>query len=238
MSSIDCIIQDYNSVVKVIDSGASNQNTRAYGGVIRSVKGKLQEHITEEIIKIAWNDLGGELDRLEINSKKIKIPIKENYIKNIKNKSVKEYIMRNKKGYYYGLSVDKHIFIDGKFVMGIECKAYIENAMIKRILIDFHLLKTIYPNISCYLLQLESQLGGDYSKLPKIIYGSKPTHSIMSYFENVDLNIITLLKGERNIEKPIHKNFKPLEKDTLNKIVKIMKNELKKFIKNKPKATL
>lgn len=71
--------------------------------------------------------------------------------------------------------------------------------MIKRILIDFHLLKTIFTNISCYLFQLESQLGGYYSELPETIYGSKSTHSIMSYFEDVDLNIITLLKGERNI---------------------------------------
>lgn len=53
MHSVKDIIQDYNSVVKVIDKNASKQNNRAYGGIIRSVKGKLQEHITEEIIKIA-----------------------------------------------------------------------------------------------------------------------------------------------------------------------------------------
>lgn len=102
--------------------------------------------------------------------------------------------------------------------------------MIKRILIDFHLLKTIFPNISCYLFQLESQLGGDYSELPETIYGSKSTHSIMSYFEDVDLNIITFLKGERNINKPIHKNFKPLEENILNKTIKLMENELKNYL--------
>ena len=85
MYSVKDIIQDYNSVVKVIDKDASKQNSRAYGGVIRSVKGKLQEHITEEIIKIAWNNLNGNQNRLEINSEKIKLPIKESYIKNIKN---------------------------------------------------------------------------------------------------------------------------------------------------------
>lgn len=230
MYSVKDIIQDYNSVVKVIDKNASKQNSRAYGGVIRSVKGKLQEHITEEIIKIAWNNLSGNSNRLKINSDKIKLPIKESYIKNIKNEEVRKYITNNKKYYYYGLSVDKHILIDNKFVIGIECKAYTENAMIKRILIDFHLLKTIFPNISCYLFQLESQLGGDYSELPETIYGSKSTHSIMSYFEDVDLNIITLLKGERNINKPIHKNFKPLEENILNKTIKLMENELKNYL--------
>ena len=39
--------------------------------------------------------------------------------------------------------------------------------MIKRILIDFHLLKTIFPNISCYLFQLESQLGGELFRVAR-----------------------------------------------------------------------
>ena len=35
MYSVKDIIQDYNSVVKVIDTDASKQNSRAYGGVIK-----------------------------------------------------------------------------------------------------------------------------------------------------------------------------------------------------------
>ncbi|WP_104687554.1 restriction endonuclease [Helicobacter acinonychis] len=229
MSSIKDIIQDYSVVVKVIDKDARNQDSRAYGGVIRSVKSKLQEHISEEIVKIAWQNIGGKANRLEINSNKIKIPIKDSYIESIADKQVRAYILKHKMDYHYGLSVDKHIFVDNQFVIGIECKAYTENAMLKRILVDFHLLKTLYPNISCYLFQLESQLGGDYSALPETIFGSKTTHSIMSYFENVDLNIVTLLKGERDINKPIHKNFKPLE-EVLKKTIKLMENELKVYL--------
>ncbi len=160
MGSIKDIIQVYNSVVKGIDKDALEQHDRAYGGVIRSAKGKLQEYISEEIVKIAWQNIGAKANRLEINSNKIKIPIKDSYIENIANKQVRAYILERKKDYYYGLSVDKHIFIDNQLVMGIECKAYTENAMLKRILVDFHLLKVLYPNISCYLFQLESQLGG------------------------------------------------------------------------------
>ena len=50
---INEIIQTYNSVVKVVDGDAKKQRDRAYGGLIRAVKGKLQEHITEELIKLA-----------------------------------------------------------------------------------------------------------------------------------------------------------------------------------------
>ncbi|MCQ2938785.1 restriction endonuclease [Helicobacter pylori] len=229
MGSIKDIIQVYNSVVKDIDKDALEQHDRAYGGVIRSAKGKLLEHISEEIVKIAWQNIGAK-KLIEINSNKIKIPIKDSYIENIANQQVKEYILEHKKDYYYGLSVDKHVFVDNQLVMGIECKAYTENAMLKRILVDFHLLKTLYPNISCYLFQLESQLGGDYSALPETPLGSKPTHSIMSYFESVNLNIVTLLKGERDINQPIHKNFKPLEEENLNKTIKLMENELKVYL--------
>ena len=43
------IIEYYDTVVKVVDKNALNTQDRTYGGVIRSVKGKLQEHITEKL---------------------------------------------------------------------------------------------------------------------------------------------------------------------------------------------
>ncbi|MDR1087314.1 MAG: hypothetical protein LBL16_03655 [Endomicrobium sp.] len=228
--SISEIIKMYNAIVRVVDDKAKEQTDRAYGGVVRMVKGKLQEAITEDIIKLAWANLKGKKERFEINSKKIKIPIQKTYVENLKDEKVKKYIKEHIEDYSYGLIVDKHIFIDDKFVMGIECKAYTENAMIKRILVDFHLLKTLYPNISCYLFQLESQLGGDYSDLPETAYGAQSTHSIMSYFEDVNLNIFTFLKGERNIDFPIHKHFKPLEKHIVKNAVALVQKDLKMYL--------
>ncbi len=101
--------------------------------------------------------------------------------------------------------------------MGIECKTYTENAMLKRIMVDFTLLKNVLPNLKCVLLQLESQLAGDYSQVnKKIIYGSHSTHTIMSYFD-VDLYILTLLEGERKVDEPIHQHtyYKELKKDSI-----------------------
>jgi len=228
--TINEIIEHYNAVINVVDTDASERENRAYGGVIRAVKGKLQEFITEELVKLAWSELCADSARLTINSKKIRLPIYKTYIENLSDERVRNYINEHINEYYYGLSVDKHIFIDNNFVMAIECKAYTENAMIKRILTDFHLLKTLFPDISCHLFQLESQLGGDYSELPETVYGSKSTHSIMSYFSGVDLHITTLLKGERNVYEPIHKNFKPLEKSVLEKTTEFIKNFLKYYV--------
>ena len=54
------IIEYYDTVVKVVDKNALNTQDRTYGGVIRSVKGKLQEHITEKVIELAWQSVGGK----------------------------------------------------------------------------------------------------------------------------------------------------------------------------------
>ena len=216
------IVDTYEEVIKVMDYDAKRalqEDRRAYGGFVRAAKGKIQEYITEQLILSAWRDeLSQSIEKITINSDKIRIPIKKQYIDILKEKKVQDYILKHIEKYFYGLSVDKHIFVNGKLILGIECKAYTENAMIKRILVDFYLLKTKFPDLKCYLFQLESQLGGNYSKLiDEPPYGSYPTHSIMSYFDNVELKIVTLLKGERKVDAPINKpeHFKPLEIDNL-----------------------
>ena len=81
--------------------------------------------------------------------------------------------------------------------------------------------------MSFILVQLESQLGGDFSKLNPITYGSPSTHTLFSYFD-IEINVVTLLKGERKVDRPIHKAefFKPLERVSLeiaiNQISKVL----------------
>jgi hypothetical protein len=237
-NKINEIIQLYNTISSVCelktDESPHDFCDKDIRDITRSefadiVKSGLQELVADEIIKLAWHNLGGHSERLDVNSKKIRIPIQKSYVNKIKDREFKEHILQNIDDYHFGVNVDKHVCIDNKFVIAIECKAYAENAMIKRILVDFHLLKLVHPQISCFLFQLESQLGGDYSKLPKTVYGSASTHSIMSYFENVDLHIFTLLEGERNIDKPIHKFFKSLKYDNVAKAVKLLESFLKEF---------
>jgi len=99
--------------------------------------------------------------------------------------------------------------------------------MLKRILVDFTLLKQVYPDLTFVLFQLESQLGGDYSSPNHIKHGSPSTHTLLSYFD-IDLNIITLLEGERKVDKPIHKPeyYKALRKESLLTALKVLMNLL------------
>lgn len=202
---LDDLIETYQRTTEVMEHGAAKavkEDGRAYGGFIRATKGKLQEFISNDLVHVAWNvELAKDPKRLSINSDKIRIPLKLEYVETIRDRTVKNYILSNIQRYYYGLSVDKHVFIDGKMILGIECKAYTENAMIKRILVDFHLLKTKVPNLLCYLFQLESQLGGDYSSEVKKPKGSAPTLTLMSHFPDVNLNIVTLFPPRKNIDE-------------------------------------
>lgn len=226
------IIDAYNKLVRNIDTAAiASKNGRAYGGIIRAGKGKLVESIAKALITTAWQRLKQEPNRLEMVRKQIKIPIKEEYIDSLDDKEVKEYIKQNIRDYYYPYKPDILISIDGKIILAIECKSYTENAMLKRILVDATLLKTQYPDIRFILLQLESQLGGDFSQLKEVTYGSPSTHTLLSHFD-VDLHIITLLKGERNVDRPIHKAefFKPLERRNLERAVKVISNILEEYI--------
>jgi len=224
------IVSAYEVVVKGIDSQAQESTSRAYGGIIRAGKGKLVESIAQNITEIGWNLLGGSPDRLSFLHTTFKFPIKKEYVNKIANPVIKKYITDNIDSYYYKFKPDVQICIDKKLVMGIECKAYTENAMFKRILVDFTLLKLKYPRLGCVLVQLESQLGGDYSALKDVTLGSPSTNTLLSYFD-IDLNIITLLKGERKVDEPIHKAqyYKPLMEDSLFKAANCIKDLLKEY---------
>jgi len=225
------IINAYNHLVKGIHQKATdNQEGRAYGGIIRAGKGKMLESIAKILVKLAWKELGKKEDRLKILGTRILIPIQEDYIGKIEDKEVREHIEKNIKNYVYPYKPDVLVAIDDKPVLEIECKTYTENAMFKRILVDCTLLKEKHPNMKFILLQLESQLGGDYSELKDNSLGSTSTHTLLSHFD-IDLNIITLLKGERKVDKPIHRKdyFKPLTKESLIIAIKEIKEILSEF---------
>ena len=228
---INSIIKIYEHLTRGIEKTAkTGVDGRAYGGIIRAGKGEMVESIATEIVKIAWEELGQKPERLMIDKKKIKLPIKKDYIEKIKSPEVRQYILENIDKYHFPLGTDLHIFIDRKFILAMECKAYTENAMLKRILVDFSLFHEIYPKADFILFQLESQLGGDYSELKEITFGSPSTHTLLSYFD-IALNIITLLKGERKVDKPIHKKqyYKPLQKEAIWQVVECVKNILRKY---------
>jgi len=217
--TLEQIIDGYNTTDRNIHvQAASSATGRAYGGLLRAAKGRLVESIGKSLITLAWEKSGQDPQRLGLDGRRIRIPIKKDYLAKLNDPIVKDHIARHMVDYYYEYKPDILITVDGQAVAEMECKAYTENAMLKRILVDATLLKSRYPHMKFVLLQLESQLGGDFSELKEVTVGSPATHTLLSYFD-IELHIITLLEGERKVDKPIHKPefFKPLRRRSLEK---------------------
>lgn len=218
----DELIRSYDILVGGIEEEALDNDDRAYGGIIRAAKGKLVEQMAPHIVRLAWRDRGGNPARLSFdNVRTYRVPIQPGYVEALPE-DIRDYINARIDDHTYPARVDRHVFVDGQFIMGIECKSYAENAMLKRILIDFRLLKSLNDDLICCLLQLESMLGGDYSQpLAEPQYGSPSSHTLMSFFPDIDLNIMTLLEGERHVERPIHQAayFKEMQPDYLDAVI-------------------
>jgi len=226
---IDLIIKGYEDVIKGIEDKALSSKNRAYGGIIRAGKGKLVEEIGRLIVISALKELEKEgiSIKAEFRNNFIKIPLKEDYISRIENDELRNYLNQNKDKIYYKIKPDLQIYVNGNFKIYMECKAYTENAMLKRILVDCYLVKQIFPDVLFVLLQLESELGGDYSQSLTGKFGSSSTHTIFSYFD-IDLKILTLLEGERKVNQPIHKPefYKPLKKERIIEAINYFKKLL------------
>lgn len=230
-TKLNTLIAAYNKLVKGIDDEAAMSHDRAYGGIIMAGKGELVESMATHLVQIAWEDvLHQSRTRMEINKKKMPIGINDKYIERISDPRVKEYVKKHRAELVYKFGTDVQVFVDGRLVLPIECKAYSENAMLKRILFDAELMKEAVGTETYYLVQLESQLGGDYSELNDVTYGSPATHALLSHVD-VELKIITLLKGERKVDKPIHKAeyFKELKMSELKKAVDLFATDLRRF---------
>jgi hypothetical protein len=214
------IVDDYERTLKdgtAKATASAERSGRRLGGVLRARKGGLQERITEALIRAALIDRAG-LDpaELRIDKARIDIPIRAGYRPIDPHPKLLTELRDHRHSICFPASVDRHIFIKDKLVCGIECKAYTENAMLKRILVDFQLLQNVHPKIVPMLFQLESMLGGDYHTCKWPCIGSHSTHTLLSHFPHVPLQIVTLLEGERRVDHPIDTYFKPLKVEHLD----------------------
>ena len=219
----------YRLLVRNVDDVQETDTGLTYEDRICGMHSLFVKNIAKTCIEIAWRNLGGKQSRLSFEKTPILVPLRKDYIKRIKDSKIKAYILQHIENYVYKFKTDIHVNIDGKLAIGTECKAYTENAMLKRIAVDSMFLKHAHPSAHNVLFQFESQLGGDYSDLSKDIhYGSYQTHTILSYFDDVDLHIITLLEGERKVDRPIHKKdfFKKLNRGSIGQAIKIFEDLL------------
>lgn len=184
---------------------------KVVAGQIRYGKGNLVEKIAEKLLTLACGDLGISKDRYHLTCGPINVGITNT-----------SYIMRknilNPDDYIHSLELDNILMVDGKPVINVESKAYAEATMLKTVMSNISMVYQYYPDMGFVLLQLENALGGDYAN-DVVKKGSGPAHVIMSQHPEVDLQILTLLDGNRSADRPIHepKYYKPMNMAKLGK---------------------
>lgn len=224
---------DYESIVDLY-----TQRVRSmYGmtpGETRGAKGMLVENIADAIVRLAWHEVNGGAYRFNVRRQTGEIAIEEDYVKNLASESIRNHIYQNKGRYIYKIELDRAVEIDDELILGIECKSYIENAMLKRTLKDFELIaKLLYPELIFCVFQLENSLGGDYGEASKPEQlGSESTHTLLSHTPEVCLEIITLLDGDRKSNREIHKPqyFKELPVENVAVCVSKFRSLLESFV--------
>lgn len=208
--------KDLDEVIAYYNTSMAALFNETKPGIVRARKGEIVETLAKKLLMITWTQvLGADAARLDQNQNKLDVRIKDeaNYLNRLHDDAVKEDIRTNQARYIYKFSTDVHVFIDGELAIAIECKSYTETAMLKRIIFDSMLMDEALPHATHFLFELEKAF-------------SHPYHVLMSHHSH-NIEVITLLDGRRNAQKPIHReeNFrdKPLKKERL--IVAIEKFE-------------
>lgn len=122
-AKLNTIIAAYDKLVKGIDDQAAMSRDRAYGGVIRAVKGELVESIATHLVQIAWEDvLHQNRARMEINKKKMPIGINEKYIERIADPRVKEYVVKHRAEFIYKFGTDVRCLLTADWYYPLNAK--------------------------------------------------------------------------------------------------------------------
>ena len=225
------LLSQYEGLIPEIEK--AKKSGKSEGGATRSVKGKTVVSLARGLVRRAWEDIDGNSEDIKTSSDPVSVSLKSDYLKNtLKDERIAKYIHSHIREYVYKYRINVPVLIRGELILAIECRAYAENAMLKKILFDGLLIRERYPQATIVLFQLESQLGGDYSTVfADKIFGSPESHTIMSYFD-YKLEIVTLLEGERNDKKPIHKKkfFKEMKMENLENACEFFKDKLRPFV--------
>lgn len=200
---------------------AAQRDTRKnVSGQIRSLKGKLVEELAGEILKSACKELGIDMSRVRIERKfHVETGISNpNYIGTLEPE-VAEHVAANIADMVVDLEVDMVLLVDGKLVLGVECKSFTEKTMFGRAVKDAAILYKYHPNKKYIVLQLENALGGDYAHNKEVCLGSVPAHVAMSDHPEIEIEVCTLLDGYRNSNRPIHREkfYKEISTYKLNR---------------------
>lgn len=85
---------DYASIVDLYTESIHSMYGLT-GGQIRGKKGRLTENLLEAIVSLAWHEIDGEMNRFNIEKRRVPVPINEDYVKNLTPESTRDDVVQN-----------------------------------------------------------------------------------------------------------------------------------------------
>lgn len=155
------------------------------GGPLRQAMGSMVETFTDEI----WNFLCKKYPN--VNAEIRRGPTDPIEIVDTVGNSITE-------------SVDRHCYVDGKLVLAIECKTYLDKCFMQRADSDFHLMKTS-NNFEAIIVAFENAT-------------SENSFNFFVNQGNID-NVYFLANSRRNSSRHISKNRDNIKAELVNSFV-------------------
>lgn len=171
---------------------ALNEASPLSGGKLRQVMGA----IVEDLVEVIWNNFSEKYPEAKATiCKGDTTPIK---IIDCYNNSIEE-------------SVDRHCYINGKLVLAIECKTYLDKCYLQRADSDFNLMKTS-NNFKGIIVSLQDSI-------------AEESYNFFMNRGNVD-KVFYLADGKRNSasDKHISRNTDKIKKEYIANLVNYIEN--------------
>lgn len=215
-----------DAIIKAYGQEVVSRKGQEHGGVARTAKSRWVKRLTGQMVDLAWLELGGNANRMEMKAGRHKIPIRPDYVQGL-NEGVRRHILASIEEYSCDVRIDKQVLVDGRFVLGMKSSIYVQNAFLKNTLADFHLLKAASPEVNCYLFQLESPPEKSRRERENMMYGSLPAHALMSHVPDVDLRLFTFLERNRKADRS---GYNPLKKERVVAAIELLAKDLAKHV--------
>lgn len=163
---------------------------------------------------------GGEIRSARGNSTEQMVDIVCEYIRKVIGLNIESRVGKNDeqtinvRGYTKKHQVDRHIYFNGRLVLVVEVKAYLDACYYTRACSDFKVMRLGHPAVKTVLLSLENGVADDAIIFTDAVY------------DNVCDKICYLCNGKRSSAKPMYLTEfrKPIEKEGLKSFIEMVYN--------------
>lgn len=186
-----------DELTNLMNDWCNNNETGCTGGKMREARGSgIEEYVIRVLTKLAVElQIPLVAKKGKYDKKQLRVPTSD---------IVKEH------------QVDVHVYLNNKFIMVIECKAYLDSCYYVRACDDFNLFKKFNYDVKHVIFTLENSIDPSTKKFTDFVH------------DNVCDNVFYMLDGKRSSNKPIYEreHKKDVNKKNVRNFIEYIKQHV------------